>query len=263
MYLSCCAWAITAPPEETLADVSSLGFAWVDVRPEFLDHSERKAQLRAASLKLSSIAASFGLPGNAALDSEERASRVRGTAYVDRAAARCASLGGSAVYLVPGPDGSREAVLRYAESLAEAAEMAEKRGVRLCVEHFPGTSLPTAAATLDLLEGVGHPNLGLLFDIGHIQMSGEDVEGVVQRAGDRLFYVHLDDNDGKNDLHWGLLDGVLTGEALRRLLDALAESGYSGAVSLELSPQLDDPYKALQRSREIVLDCGGKYLGDG
>ena len=141
-----------------------------------------------------------------------------------------------------------------------AAERAAANGVRLCVEHFPGTALPSAAATLDFIRAIDHPNLGLLFDIGHVQISGEDPASVIRQAGQRLAYVHLDDNDGQSDLHWALLDGVLTAETLRDTFRALADIGYSGPVSIELSPRLRDPFGALQRSRQLVLNCGAAYF---
>ena len=75
------------------------------------------------------------------------------------------------------------------------------------VEHFPGKALPTAAGTLEYLSRLNHPNLYLLLDTGHLQMSKEDPAAVIAAAGDRLGYVHLDDNDGEADLHWPLLDG--------------------------------------------------------
>ena len=90
-------------------------------------------------------------------------------------------------------------------------------------------------------------------------MSGEDPAEVISTAGSRLYYVHLDDNDGHGDLHWALLDGVLTTHTLRDTFRALQDIGYDGAVSLELSPMLDDPYQALERSRKIAIDCGSDF----
>jgi sugar phosphate isomerase/epimerase len=83
-------------------------------------------------------------------------------------------------------------------------------------------------------------------------MSKEDPAATIKLAADRLGYVHLDDNDGVNDLHWSLLDGVMTEDSLRRLFAALNEVGYTGPVSLELSPRLPDPHSALERSLAIV-----------
>ena len=103
-------------------------------------------------------------------------------------------------------------------------------------EHFPGTALPTIADTLAFLRNVAHPNLYLLLDIGHAQMSNEDVPTAVADAGALLGYVHLDDNDGEGDLHWALLDGVLTKESLRQTFSALDAHGYEGGISLELNP---------------------------
>jgi len=105
---------------------------------------------------------------------------------------------------------------------------------------------------LDYLAKIGHPNLYLVFDIGHAQMANENPAEMVVLAGDRLGYVHLDDNDGENDLHLGLCDGVMTEDVLKAMLQALDELGYASNVSLELKADIPDPLDALKRSREIV-----------
>ena len=87
-------------------------------------------------------------------------------------------------------------------------------------------------------------------------MSKEDPAAIISAAGDRLTYVHLDDNDGDDDLHWSLLDGVLTVKALGAIFSALGPSPYSGPASLELNPNLPAPRAALAESRDITL----KYL---
>ncbi len=260
MYLSCCVWALTAPEENVMSDMQSLGFQWIDIRPQMLATPAAQARARAHALKVSSVSASWGMPENTALDSLETAARNTALAYVDQAAAHCAALGGTAIYVVPGVDDSEAALACFADSLATAAQKAATNGIKLCVEHFPGTALPSAAATLDFIRAIGHPNLGLLFDIGHAQISGEDPVSVIRQAGQRLAYVHLDDNDRQGDQHWALLDGVLTAETLQDTFRALADIGYSGPISIELSPQLNDPFHALQRSRQIVLNCGAEYL---
>ncbi len=260
MYLSCCVWALTASPGEVLSDMESLGFRWIDIRPDFAPLKEVHSLSERHSLGVSSIAASFGVPKDASLDSSDKKTRGRALAHVEQAVRDCAALGGRVVYLVPGPNDSKAALREYADSLARVAEFAAERDVKVCIEHFPGTALPTAAATLGYLDSIGHPNLGLLFDIGHVQISGEEPASVLREAGERLFYVHLDDNDGKGDLHWSLLDGVMTKETLRGAFEALKEIGYSGAVSLELNPGLPDPFQALKRSRQIVIECGSEFM---
>ena len=260
MYLSCCVWALTASAESAITDMRTLGFRWIDIRPGFLEAPNMQALADANSLKVSSVAASYGLPDNAALDSLDQGVRENGLAHVEQVVSNCAALGGGVVYFVPGTNDSQDALSCYADSLADAADSAAAYDVRLCIEHFPGTALPTAAATLNFINAIDHPNLGLLLDIGHVQISGENPTDVIRQAGERLIYVHLDDNDGLGDLHWALLDGVLTAETLRGTFSALQDIGYSGAVSLELSPQLSDPFQALKRSRQIVIDCGSDFL---
>ena len=251
--LSCCIWALSGPEHEVLSEVARLGFTAIDVQPHMLATEAARKANQSLGFTVTCMAASFDMPPGAALDSPDEAARVHAIEHLKRAIDHGATLGAKAAYVVPGDDGSAPVLERYARSLQTAATHAQSAGLKLCIEHFPGRALPTAAATLGFIRQIGHPNLYLLLDIGHLQMSGEAPASIIRAAADRLGYVHLDDNDGRGDLHWSLLDGVLTEESLRQTFAALQEIDYDGPVSLELSPALANPAAALRRSREIVL----------
>ena len=124
-----------------------------------------------------------------------------------------------------------------------------------CASNTPRAEpYPRPQGTLEFVRDIAHPNLYLLLDIGHLLITGEDPRGLIESAGDRLGYVHLDDNDGEGDLHLSLLDGVMTQDFLDATFAALNGIGYDWAVSLELNPELPDPLDAIHRSRQIILD---------
>lgn len=251
MNLSCCIWALSGPEDVVLANIAAAGFKWIDIQPNTL------TGLHDLDLQVSCIGISFGLPEGVTLDSPDSAVTARAGAHLEQALNYGAQFGATTAYVVPGRDSSQAALDRYARTLTTAADQAAALGMKLCIEHFPGMALPTVTATLDFINALDHPNLYLLYDIGHVQMVGDDPAGAIIQAGSRLGYVHLDDNDGQGDLHWSLLDGVLTEETLQRTFAALAEVGYTGSISLELHPALPDPLAALKKSREIVMKLEG------
>jgi sugar phosphate isomerase/epimerase len=193
------------------------------------------------------------MPDAAALDHRDANMRALAVNHVRSAIAHAADVGAEIAYVIPGADARPAALLRYQDSVAQLAAAAADHEIKLAVEHFPGTALPTAAETLEFIRQAEQDNLYLLYDSGHIQMSGEDPAAVIANAGDKLGYVHFDDNDGISDLHWSLLDGVMTEESVIASFQAMAEAGYGGAVSLELSPQLPAVRRALEASRDILL----------
>ena len=72
--------------------------------------------------------------------------------------------------------------------------------------------------------------------MGHCLISNEDPAAAVREAGDRLGYIHFDDNDGREDLHWGLLQGCLTERQIAETIDALRGINFSGPLCLEFLP---------------------------
>ena len=81
-------------------------------------------------------------------------------------------------------------------------------------------------------------------------------------TGDRLGYVHLDDNDGVDDLHLALTDGLQTEVSLAELFTVLDVVGYEGPVSLEMKSDLPDPEDAIRRSFAVVQNLLGEMRTD-
>lgn len=255
MKIACCIWALDGTETDVLREVRALGLDWIDVQPTQLRTLESRLLAQELDLRVSCLGVSFGMPADAALDHADDCKRKTAVDHVAQGIAQAAQLEADTVYIVPDKDLGAHALTRFGESLIELAEVAGEREIKLAVEHFPGTALPTASETLEFIRRRDHENLYILLDTGHLQMSGEDPARAIANAADRLGYIHFDDNDGLNDLHWALLDGVMTEESLDATLRSLTEIGYQGALSLELSPNLPEVKRALRSSRDILLSA--------
>jgi sugar phosphate isomerase/epimerase len=244
--------SLPLPFKEAVRQAAELGFTHVDVvgladRP--MGHREALAD---AGVIVSCAAVGRDLPPGQSLDAASIEQQRAALLTVRQQIFDAAQLGATHAYVIPGTDTNTLALARFRESCCWLAEAAATRKVRLCVEHIPGRALPTVAATLEWLNQIDMDSLALLLDIGHCLISGEDPAEAVRKAGPRLGYVHLDDNDGASDLHWPLLAGRLTEESLRRFLAAVADAGYRAPVTLELNPNNPDPTAALVDGRSIV-----------
>jgi len=256
MDISCCAWALSGPEPRALNQLAELGFAHIDVQTHTYATAQSRAAINALDIQVRCVGLSFNMPEDAELDSPDRNMRQRAIAHVEQGLEQASRCGVDTAYVVPGEDPNR--LDYFGESMLRAADLASERQIALGIEHFPGKALPTAAGTLDYIDKLNHAKLYLLMDSGHLQISREDPASVIAQAGDRLGYVHLDDNDGQDDLHWALCDGVLTRTELRELLVALTNSPYMGPVSLELHPELKNPFESLRKSLHLVREILGE-----
>jgi sugar phosphate isomerase/epimerase len=252
MYLTMLLPSLPLAFEEAVRQAADLGFTHVDVVGMEERPASHREVLADSGLLVSCAAVGRDEGGIFALDAAEAATRRSFVATTKRQIADAAQLGATYCYLVPGTDASTDALLRFGETCSLLADYAAKQKVLLCVEHLPGRALPSVAATLAWLKQLGHANLSLLLDIGHCLISGEEAAAMVREAGERLGYVHCDDNDGVDDRHWPLLKGRLTEENLRALGQALGEVGYRGLLCLELNAANADPVEALRQGKALL-----------
>lgn len=231
--------ALTSSLPATLSDaieqLAALGFQWIDVPPVAAEDSVIK-RISRLQLQVGCVGLERDQPEPFDLASSQPKSREKAVAYFCRAIERTAALGAPVGYLTPPTSSSDEVRKWWCDSLLELGDHAERCGIEVCIEHFPGRLVPTVRSTLELLESLNHKNLLLLLDVGHCLISGEDPAESIQSAGQRLGYIHFDDNDGVNDLHWGLLKGRLVESQIAATIDALESVKYDRTLCLEFNP---------------------------
>ena len=139
-------------------------------------------------------------------------------------------------------------------NLAFAASEVDRIGGTVLVEPVSGAPrypLLTAADALAVIDSVraesGITNLGLLADLYHLAVNGDDVDAVVAGYADRIAHVQVADDPGRNEPGTGELP-------LDRQLTALEAAGYTGWVGLEYKPSTTtlDSLEWLPRERRTA-----------
>jgi len=94
------------------------------------------------------------------------------------------------------PDKTRD-ISRATLKVVDAA--ATEHGVAVAVENMPRTKWAVFVEPWELLQAIEGTNLGICFDIGHANITGNIEEFMEHR--DRFVNVHIHDNNGKWDEH--------------------------------------------------------------
>ena len=100
--------------------------------------------------------------------------------------------------------------------------------VNVRVDH-PGSLLDRTSEAVYVARGVDSPFFGVLYDIYHSAVEGEDMAAELANAGDIVKYVQLADAPGRGEPGSGSLDWAEKFSVLRA-------SGYDGPIGLEYYP---------------------------
>ncbi len=123
---------------------------------------------------------------------------------------------------------------RIADALARAAEIAQRAGVTLLLENEHACYLGTGNETARVIEKVGSPGLGMIWDPGNAFMAGEQpFPSGYEASLPHIAHIHVKDARVTDA---GKLEWTIVGEGeidYAGQFRALKESGYAGAVALE------------------------------
>lgn len=144
------------------------------------------------------------------------------------------------------------------ESMRQVAEHAGNVGVKLGVEalnRFECYLLNTHADSTRFVRDVDHPSCGMMYDTFHANIEEKSVTEAVKAGGDRLFHIHISENDrstpGTGGVRWD------------ENFDAIVSSGYDGWLVIEAFglalPEIAAATKIWRRmySDEITLATEG------
>jgi sugar phosphate isomerase/epimerase len=119
------------------------------------------------------------------------------------------------------------------ESLEQVVAKARSLGLELCLENMlPRTKLLTRPEEFDPVFAQ-FPDLKMTLDVGHAFIAGGQklVNGFIERFGDRIGHVHLNDNHGRDDAHLPLGVGAID---FNQVVRGLKAAGYAGTFTFEI-----------------------------
>ena len=162
---------------------------------------------------------------------------------------------------------SDEAWQQYASRLNTFAAHLASRGIKLAYHHHMGAFVETPA-DVDKLMALTSPDVGLLFDTGHMYFAGGDPLTELNKHIDRVVHVHCKDVRAEvlrraRNGSWSFLQSVLNGAftvpgdgdiQFGPILARLAQHGYQGwlVVEAEQDPTIAPSYEYAQKGFQTL-----------
>jgi len=131
---------------------------------------------------------------------------------------------------------------RVIESFAECNQHAKKAEIKLAIEPRVGEILSNTDAILRLLDVIDDENLGVVFDTAHLNAQKEILPVSIEKLGRKIFYVHVADNDGRDNQHLPLGKGTIDWQGVLTTLKKHKFDGYVG-VDIGNVLNLDQAFK--------------------
>jgi sugar phosphate isomerase/epimerase len=238
------------PLAETCARLQRLGFDGIELRgePAHYDLPALRALMAGHGLQVTSICGMYPGP-HAPRDLSHPDPPVRREAvdYVRSCVDLARATGARVVIVTPNPVGKTRPLASVADEWAwavdavrQAAEATRGSDVRLAIEpinRYETYLINSVDLALTFARAVDHPRVAVMIDTFHANIEDPDVAGAARAAGRLLAHIHVADSNrqgvGRGHVDFG------------RLLRALVEIGYDGALVLEPLPPLANPYEAM------------------
>jgi sugar phosphate isomerase/epimerase len=196
------------------------------------------------------------------LVSADPAGRARRLDFYKYAVDCAAELGSDCVSLWSGALGREvgraEAMEWLVEGLRQVLSYATARGVAVGFEPEPGMLIDSLGGYEELLRRIDAPGPGLTLDVGHLHCQGElPIPEAICRWAPRLANVHIE------DMRAGVHQHLMFGEGeidFPPILRALATSGYSHGVYVELSRHSHEAPAAARKALEFLQKAENESL---
>ncbi|MDK6028824.1 sugar phosphate isomerase/epimerase [Ignisphaera sp. 4213-co] len=142
--------------------------------------------------------------------------------------------------------------------MKRCALIAKDHGLLLAVEPRVGETVSNSDAMLRLLDEVNEDNFGAVLDTGHLHAAKELIPLSIEKLGNKIIYVHISDNDGRDNYHWAPGKGTIDWDSV---FEGLKKYGYSGYIAIDvggpdIKDRLDDEVLI---AKKFVEEMGRKH----
>ena len=134
-------------------------------------------------------------------------------------------------------------------ALKAGAKIVEPEGITIILEPLnvlvdhPRQLIVRSEHAALVLKAVGSPNVKMLFDIYHQQISEGNLTGNIRKYHDLIGYYQLADHPGRHEPTTGEINYPF-------VLRTIHDVGYRDAIGMEMSPK-SDPMEAFKAIRQV------------
>ncbi|MCE5002453.1 myo-inosose-2 dehydratase [Staphylococcus pseudoxylosus] len=154
------------------------------------------------------------------------------------------------------------------EGLEKLGELAHEKDMEIVYHHHMGTGIQTTEEIDELMERTSKDNVSLLFDTGHLVVSGENPIEIFNKHVDRIKHIHFKDvrpeiKEAVDKENQCFLDGVRKGMFtvpgdgaidFEPILNLIYQSDYKGwiVVEAEQDPSVANPFIYAKKAKEYM-----------
>ena len=138
----------------------------------------------------------------------------------------------------------------FYDELMPCIEVAEQLHVPLLIEPEPELLIEKFDQYLRFIDRIDSAMTGLNFDVGHAYCVNEDPQDWVQKMASHTRHYHFEDI-ADTRVHQHLIPGHGAID-FKATLQAIANTGYDGWITVELYPYIDDPDDAAHEAHQYL-----------
>jgi sugar phosphate isomerase/epimerase len=144
----------------------------------------------------------------------------------------------------------------FVGAIQECNEICKENGMELLIEPRVGEVTSNTEGLLRLFDAIPDDNLGAILDIAHQYAQKEILPVSIAKLGSKIRYVHVADNDGRDNHHYGIGNGTVDWEGV---FTTLKEQGFDGfyAIDLEKLPNLAGEFIKTKQALEVFSERYG------
>lgn len=130
------------------------------------------------------------------------------------------------------------------EGLIKCADVLDPTEINLCIEPLnllydhEGYFLSRSDHASQIIAAVNHPNVSMLFDVYHQQITEGNVINNINTHHTLIGHYHIADNPGRHEPGSGEINYT-------NVIHAIKDTGYQGYIGLEFTPKVKQQQKML------------------
>jgi sugar phosphate isomerase/epimerase len=144
----------------------------------------------------------------------------------------------------------------FYDEIMPCVELAEKLQVKLLIEPEPGLMIETFGQYLQFITRINSPWVKLNFDIGHAFCVGEDPQNWIEQMAPHTVHYHFEDIAASRK-HEHLIPGRGAIDFAATLAE-IRDSGYTGWLTVELYPYIDNPDAAAREAKDHLTKIASR-----